>query len=404
MDSTRKPLRICHVAYSFYESDNRVIRYAEATAVRGDHVDVITLRRPAAARRWSSDGVSALGIQTRARNETAAWTYLVKILWFFVQTFVVLCVRSIRRPYDVVHVHNIPDFLVFAALPAKLRGARVILDIHDAVPELYSGKFGTARRSWLDRCLLALERWSCSFADHVILANHLWLDTVGKRSCRPNNCTVLLNYPDLRMFNVPRKERTEGSPFVFVYPGTLNHHQGLDVAIDALALIQSDCPTVELHIYGEGPALPELRAQAARLGLTSRVLFKERVPITSIPEILAGADVGIVPKRADGFGNEAFSTKILELMAASVPVIVSRTRIDSHYFSDEQVRFFDPGNASALALQMKSAYQDPTALVPTIAIGRELAVSYSWAKHAPLYIDIVDTAGVESSRGDIPMA
>ena len=46
-----RPLRICHVAYTFYENDNRVIRYAEARAERGDDVDVIALRRPGQARR-----------------------------------------------------------------------------------------------------------------------------------------------------------------------------------------------------------------------------------------------------------------------------------------------------------------------------------------------------------------
>ena len=37
--------RVCMVAYSFYESDNRVMRYAEALAARGDHVDVLSLQR-----------------------------------------------------------------------------------------------------------------------------------------------------------------------------------------------------------------------------------------------------------------------------------------------------------------------------------------------------------------------
>lgn len=392
MDGSRTPLRVCHVAYSFYESDNRVIRYAESLAERGDHVDVIALRRPGGARRWSSNGVSVLGIQTRARNETAAWTYLIKILWFFVQTVVVLCVRSIRRPYDVVHVHNIPDFLVFATTPAKLRGARIVLDIHDAVPELYAGKFGTSPDSRLYRTLLALERWSCAFADHVILANHLWLDTVGKRAAAPGKCTVLLNYPDLRMFGAMKRDKATTDSFVFVYPGTLNHHQGLDIAINAFSIIQGDCPTAELHIYGDGPALAELRMQAAELGLSSRVLFKERVPIAAIPGVLAAADVGVVPKRADGFGNEAFSTKILEFMASGVPAIVSRTRIDAYYFTGDVVRFFTPGDPADLANQMRWAYGHASALVALATQARGVAETFAWHRHADRYLSVVEAS------------
>ncbi len=48
---------------------------------------------------------------------------------------------------------------------------------------------------------------------------------------------------------------------------------------------------------------------------------------------MSKADLGIVPKRAAGFGDEAFSTKILEFMALGVPVIASETQIDRYYFT-----------------------------------------------------------------------
>jgi glycosyltransferase involved in cell wall biosynthesis len=64
---------------------------------------------------------------------------------------------------------------------------------------------------------------------------------------------------------------------------------------------------------------------------------------------MAGADVGIVPKRADSFGNEAYSTKIMEFMALGVPVVASETRIDRYYFSDDVLRFFRSGDPEALA-------------------------------------------------------
>ncbi len=46
----RARLRVCHLAYTFYENDNRVIRYAEAMASAGDDVDVIALRRSGQSR------------------------------------------------------------------------------------------------------------------------------------------------------------------------------------------------------------------------------------------------------------------------------------------------------------------------------------------------------------------
>ena len=141
VDSDR-PLNVCHLAYTFYETDNRVMRYAEALAARGDRVDVIALRRADQATSGTSNGVRVHRIQRRSVNETAAWMYLLKIVWFFVKSAAYLSVLQFRRRYDVVHVHNVPDFLVFAAVVPKLFGARLILDIHDVLPELYAGKFG----------------------------------------------------------------------------------------------------------------------------------------------------------------------------------------------------------------------------------------------------------------------
>ena len=68
-----------------------------------------------------------------------------------------------------------------------------------------------------------------------------------------------------------------------------------------------------------------------------------------MPELMANADLGVVPKRADGFGNEAHSTEIMEFMSQGVPVIASRTKIDTYHFDDSVVRFFLSGDVRGLA-------------------------------------------------------
>ena len=84
-------------------------------------------------------------------------------------------------------------------------------------------------------------------------------------------------------------------------------------------------------------------------GLQERVLLKGILPITEIANVMSSADLGIVPKRNDPFGGEAFSTKILEFMALGVPMVVSRTKIDNYYFNDLVVRFFEPEDENDLA-------------------------------------------------------
>jgi len=392
--TVRRPLRVCHVTYSFYETDNRVMRYAETLAARGDHVDVVALRRPGQGTRVTLRGVGIFRVQRRAVNEKSASAYLLKTLWFFVKCLVLLSVRSLGKPYDIVHVHNIPDFLVFSAAVAKLLGAAVILDIHDVVPELYTGKFGTRERSLVFRSLLVVERMSCRFANHVVVANHLWHDKLTRRSVAHEKCTVILNYPDVTLFRpLPRLDRDGDARFLFLYPGTLNHHQGLDLAVEAFSRACAQMPGAEFHIYGDGPALDALREQATALGLGERVRFMDRVPLTEMPQLMASADAGVVPKRADGFGNEAFSTKILEFMACGVPVIVSRTKVDAHYFNDDVVRFFSPGDAADLARSMIWAYDRRGRHDAWLSRAIEFARLNSWQKHAGDYLDIIEDLG-----------
>jgi glycosyltransferase involved in cell wall biosynthesis len=232
---------------------------------------------------------------------------------------------------------------------------------------------------------------SCRFAHHVIVANHLWHHKLVKRSTEPGRCTPILNYPDLRLFRpLPADTAQCTDRFVFLYPGTLNHHQGLDIAVTAFAGVHDQMPGAELHVYGEGPARKSLEALTRELGLTRKISIRDRVPLREVAELMASAQVGIVPKRADGFGNEAFSTKILEFMACGVPVIVSRTQVDAHYFNDSVIRFFTPGDEHDLARAMVEMYRRRSELQPMIAAALGFAIAHSWQERIGDYQAIVD--------------
>jgi glycosyltransferase involved in cell wall biosynthesis len=388
----RRPLRVCHLAYTFYENDNRVIRYAEALAERGDEVDVIALRRPGQRRTDVIRGIRLSRIQRRVVTESHAVEYFVKILFFLIQSAVLLTARHLRRPYDIVHVHNVPDFLVFAALVPRLTGSRVILDIHDILPELYCGKFGAGHTSAMFRMLLMVERLSCRSAHHVIIANHLWYRTLVQRAVNRNKCTTVLNYPDLRIFRPvpPDKKRRDGK-FIFMYPGTLNHHQGVDIALRAFAIAKDRMPDAEFHIYGEGPSRSTLAQLIEEMGLSGRAILRNRLPLDQICDVMASADAGIVPKRADGFGNQAFSTKIFEFMACAVPVIVSKTEIDAFYFDDSLVRFFVSGDERDLADALLDVYGRRGAKDTQVQVAREFAVQHSWQEKSAEYEALIET-------------
>jgi Glycosyl transferase 4-like domain len=178
------------LAYTNYESDNRVRRYAETLAKRGDQVDVIALCGNSRQREKQINGITVSRIQNRDFNDRSKWTYASRLLRFLCRSSVSMARLHIRNRYDVIHVHNMPDFLVFAAWYPKLTGARLILDIHDIVPERFANEFKTRLRTAYVKLLQAIEKMSASFVDHVIVSNRLWRDSVSARSLEQGNCFV----------------------------------------------------------------------------------------------------------------------------------------------------------------------------------------------------------------------
>jgi glycosyltransferase involved in cell wall biosynthesis len=386
-----RPLRVCMITHSYYSRDNRVIRYAESLAARGDHVDVLGLSsKPDVPREERLNGVNVMRLQERLSKSAASDVgYLRPILRFFFKASFWLTRHEGHRHYDLVHIHNIPDFLVFAAWYPRLRGARLILDIHDVVPEFFASKFTQPLNSWRIRALLLMERWSARFAHHVIIANHLWLRSYTTRSCPPAKCSVFINNANADLFHPQPRIRQDGR-LIVMFPGGMQWHQGLDIGLRAFQKITAEFPTAEFHIYGDGNMKPQLVALAAELGLNGKVRFFDPVRVQEIARVMADADLGVVPKRADSFGNEAYSTKIMEFMFLGVPVVVSETKIDRYYFNDQVVKFFASGNHDAMAAAMSEVLRDRVNREEMVARAREYAYANSWETRKADYLKLVD--------------
>jgi len=382
-------MKVCMVAYSFYEKDNRVRRYAETLAKRGDRVDVLSLRGEGQPSVEMLDGVRVYRIQRRRVSEKGKFTYLGKLLLFFFRSLGFLSWKHLQEHYDLVHVHSIPDFEVFAAVVPKLTGAKVILDLHDLVPEFYVSKFKDPAGSPTFRVLVEIERTSNGFADHVIAANHIWLQRLYDRSVPREDCTVILNYPDTDIFH-PRGRTRQDGKFIIVYPGSLNYHQGVDIAVRAFGKIACRVPQAEFHIYGSGEQYETLSALVEQLNLQGRVMLKGTRSLQEIAEIMENSDLGVVAKRSDCFGNEAFSTKIFEFMSLDVPVIVPNTTIDKYYFNDSVVRFFQANDDESLAAAMLEMIQNPQARQEIVRNAHEFIKAYTWDKNRSIYLNLVN--------------
>jgi glycosyltransferase involved in cell wall biosynthesis/peptidoglycan/xylan/chitin deacetylase (PgdA/CDA1 family) len=383
-------MRLCLIARRFYESNTHMQQFAQALAARGDEVDVIAARRGDLPPYESLGNVNLYRIQRRNIDEPGPAAYSLKASGFLLHALLSVAARHLRRPYDLVHVQSVPDVLVFSALVPKLLGTPVILDLRDLVPELFASKFAARNHSAIFRMLERFEKACARFSDHVIVANPIWLDRIVSRSAPRSKCSMLWYAPDPAVF-YPRPRRRRDGKFILMYPGTLSRHQGVDIAVRAFPKIRAAIPEAEFHIYGEGKGRKELEALARHLDLGDAVRFFDFVPTAVLAQRMAETDVAIVPKRAgDWFGNEAASTKIPEFMASGVPVVASRTAIETRLFDDSAICYFRSEDEDDLLRAVVSVYGDPAFRERLCANGVQAVASGARAFQQD-YLRLVDT-------------
>ena len=177
--------RAAVLLYSYYPADPRPRRAAEALVEAGMEVDLVCLREKAIEKKRDLiDSVRIIRLPLRKRRDSKR-TYILQYASFLAACFGLLTFRSLKNRYDLVHVHNMPDVLVFGALIPKLLGARVILDLHDPMPELMMSIYNLTAEKRVVRWLKRLEKLSISFADLVLTPNKAFRDLFISRGCPP---------------------------------------------------------------------------------------------------------------------------------------------------------------------------------------------------------------------------
>ena len=140
------------IAYTNYRSDPRVIREAEAAVSGGFDVDFIVLRRDGEPAREDVAGVRLFHLnQTRYRG-AGMIRYALSYIEFFLRCLLKTTWLQVKKRYRVVHVNNMPDFFVFCALVPKLMGAKIVLDIHDPMPNTFASKYKRGENLAFDFC------------------------------------------------------------------------------------------------------------------------------------------------------------------------------------------------------------------------------------------------------------
>jgi glycosyltransferase involved in cell wall biosynthesis len=383
--------RVAIVVHAIYPGDPRVRRQSDALADAGYEVDVIALRQPGEAGE-ETDGARRIVRLPLDRVFTGFAGHLAEYAAFTAMAAWRLAREHRRRRYDLVQVATVPDFLGFAALPEKLGGVPLLLDLHEDMPEFFRDRFTGRLLRPLMPVVTGMSRASAAVADHLITVHEPLRELSIARGVPPDKIAVVMNSADPRLFDPSRHERRPfmaGGTLRLVHHSNLQRIYGLDLAIRGLATLPADLDW-RLDVYGDGPWRGPIEAAVADTGTAEWVTLHGRVLIDELPGVLAGADIGLVPSLPEPYLQYSLSTKLLEYAAMGVPAIASDLATFRRHFTDAALRFVPGGDPAALARAVVELAADPE---KTVAMGLEAqrqATAYDWERQKAGYLAIVD--------------
>lgn len=385
-------MRHCMIVHSYYPHDEtRVQRQAEALVKSGFCTDVVCLRYADEPKVATAGGVTIHRLPIQRDKRRGMVGQLFEYLAFLFLAAIEVTRLHLQERFDTVQVHNLPDFLVFAALVPRLTGSRILLDLHDLMPEFFCARSGVGLDSFTARMVIWQEQLACRFAHHVITVTDLWRQTLIRRGVPAEKCSVVMNVADPQYFR-PTTERLGGGArgLRLIYHGTLTSRYGIDLVLHALAQRRAELPNVRLTIHGRGEYLETVRALRKSLGLEDVVQVQtEFLSSAALAELVGEHDVGVVPYRRDIFTDGILPTKLMEYMALGVPALVARTPCLSQYFDDTEVEFFAPEDVEDLGHHLAILYHDPERRRVLAQNTSNFNQKYNWAGEGEKYVQLV---------------
>jgi glycosyltransferase involved in cell wall biosynthesis len=303
-----------------------------------------------------------------------------------------------KQRFHIIHVHTLPDLMVFVAFVPRLFGARVVLDLHELSPELYAHKFGLSFRHSILKLVLLSERISVQWANRICVTTKPQAELLLARCRVEYPPFIVMNAPDSKLFKVVdigTRPPAKVGAFKIVHHGTLAHRLGVDIAVKALAEISAEVPEAQLFIHGSGDFLQDLREEVRRLGLQARVhMSGHTVPLDTLASVIGDAHIGVVPNRDGPMWKWALPTKLMEYVALGIPTVVARTAGVTEYFDDSMVMFFSPDDASDLARCILKLYKDPELRRSLARNASKFLESHSWDQEKEKLFSLVDSLEV----------
>lgn len=376
---------VCMIAYTNYPSDARVRREAETLASTGDfEVSFLALQEENTAKSYELEKVKVIELNVKKYRGQNKFNHFKSYTKFLFHAFLSCNKLFFARHLDVIHVHNMPNFLLLAGILPRLFGKKMILDIHDSTPETYFARYGRTPNKLIFKFLCWEEALFCSLANNVICVNHVQRDALVRRGVPSQKIVISMNAPDPKWFRAANtiKGNKHNKETKLIYHGTIARRLGIDLAIRAFAKICKSNSNVGFYILGDGEGIAECEELSTLFDIDEYVHFsKKMLPLESLFKILEDMDIGIIANRGNPATELMLPVKLLEYVATGIPVAAPRLRTIEYYFTDEMVSYFEPENVESLAQAILDLSKNEIKAKEQAGKAKAFLDQYGWEKN-----------------------
>jgi glycosyltransferase involved in cell wall biosynthesis len=279
---------------------------------------------------------------------------------------------AVRERADVYQLHD-PELLWVGAL-LKLRGLRVIYDVHEDVPKQILGKpwIPAWARPLVASVVAVVERLAARVVDGIVAATP---SIAGKFPAAKT--IVVQNFPEASFVRDDGDGRPLADrPAAFVYTGGLMEIQGVREMAQAFALLPDGMSGTVAGSFHP----PQLEAEIAATPGWRRVRYLGQVPRRDIVRAMDGARVGIVLNHPTANYVDAYSTKMFEYMARGLPVVCSNFALWQAIVGGADCGIaVDPRSPHQISEAIRSLSEDPELARRLGENGRRaIAERYNW--------------------------
>ena len=346
-------LIIVHSEYPLGEP--RVRRQAMAATEAGWDVEILCLATTGAPDVEVIDGsrIHRTHVMHRRRMTTVGLAREYGRFWLASLSH---CLLS--RRHDVVVVANPPDFLVLATLPQRLLGARVVLDVHDLMTDLFQVRLSLRQEHPVMQLLSWTERLSMRYADAVVTVHEPYAAEIRRRTQGHVDPTVVMNSADTHWFQ--RRQYEPQGQYTVMYHGSLIDRYGVLDLLEAFRRMVCVYPDSILWLLGDGDTRKTILARVDSTGFKKRVWVSDgMLPSEQIRDLLPRASLGVIPNQPNRLNAYALSTKLFEYVQTGVPVLCADLPTLRAHFSETELLFFTAGSVDDLAAKLRWARAHP---------------------------------------------